>query len=1567
MQATQFNIRQITETRALPNGQTAQEPAGALESAKGSSVFDQSLSLFQAAGVLDEKGLVKKHPDTLPFLQKGQEFHAFFSQTHPIKTKDGAHDFLVQIPQLAQAALIPFGILSFHICLAGEGVFAFFDPAYAKAILDLLNPGLHDSLPKECLEIFTKQATLNFRVHLPGHWSKEQFQQLKKNHIIMLVNVLNHPYKYVKNNCFHNLLIVHDENNRFLLCSFTDKRHVYNLTFVDKLLVDHPFLHDSLKLYWGGAAPTGDIYQAMSDKINRIIHSGGAIDFRTWGSLLFLQTTFYRSYEKDLEKNALKVALEYMKKERSPLKACCALLESSHFCLTLSACRSLHLNGEHALASELFETLQGAPPLFEKGDSVELHLSLLQLFGTLALDGKTVCRTTDNFEPALQFVFNGYTLLIPLQLELALSTLLEKGIGPIIERYFAHFKEFSEVPDNLNLSQGLKHKDPLVRCLIRTLALWSKKSLDPEFLDLANPCAQELAIHEKYLQKFTSFTFSGREYGHALLMANHPLLSLKGLAILQGQELSAEFILKVPNPADRVKLFKLQENKEELFPALLASLTPFFKKNEGVPLLVEFIEAASALSPSASLLELSLQQLGLGPQTYALLEKAGTKSISGAYLAAAEQLQNPDEALKAWEVGVKHELIDKKSQAVFLAHLIIRFMELNQGAKVNALIPLLNREHLDKKLGAQVNGVVKKLTQDPVLGTPLLLQQTDTHIEKEEWAKAAALLQTLIDREADVKTRLAKLPNLPQNLCLHPKIGLYLSPEELISPLAAHNLFENALRLFPTQSRAENRKLIALIISSTYRGDCQKITSYVLGSQEMIDEWFTARPPEQISTENLHKYLKLRLPGASSYLRSHTTKKHLETLSEEYKAYIPLTQEMSEWITLILEAKLPHLFPVIEWMEKSPPTIEQLTLCPPLNLDVRRFVAALPITDLELLLPLYTHYKLFTPAVIASMVAEAVKVPADHIKRAVFGLFCTVSGQVEVETWAHAIQLLVQVKSELIFTYFDEKLPDPSLAAWIANGAAKLIKDPVKEVKRVEQLHQFTEKYDLYHDYALYAASKHPPLALCAVQSIPPDKIIENLPLLESAINPHISSELGKLFPLIPLKELSNGQIHSLLSALLPFAEFHLYALELIFTLVQHQSKTGSQTIATGLERTIRSSDPAVQDRACLCILHPYLPKLLKESKINELMAEVIELRLIRCKTAQDYPLIENAIEMFLEKYTPLTQFPAKEKSCLFHSIDAVLAMADAEQKCVVLFKIISKIVWSKQGPSRQLISYYKQLKMAESHINPNSYPSRPNDLLFEFSTKLFEKILKCEAVFLDANHPLVDFVGAHLYYLLNAYKENAKLLVPFIFKFAFTQLPSGYDVSLHALQRKLTVLEALLEADPPTKVISNEILEMSFLVSDHLALIGLSTEQIAKGFKKVAYRLLTHPSPNGVVMACNLLAINIQITLLLDEPSTQFLLKSLTAEIIKNPLYEADSLVLVEHFMNTLFSISKNNEKLAAHHFWDCCTQICDLVQKNREENLLQKMQEILEKCINSKKFPYEAPIFLEILNLYK
>lgn len=1588
-----------------------------------SSAYDIGLFQLQKRGVADETGRLKKTPDTLPpfSIDQSRQFVNFFYSVHQALTND-SHPFLLSIPQLIFAALQSFGISSYSPCLVGGAVFAFIDKEYIKSVLDQLDPGLFGALPKECFEMFGAVPNdYDFRVYMHAKLNFETFQLLKNKLISIFTQHFSGPaprleewtpmYTYVKDNCFQKLKVVYNQENKFLITSFAGSQCTYDIIWIEDLDVDYLFLCNSLKLYiprnGTTITPFGEVangYQAILDKMMKIIHANTIKEnnFKAWFCFLNLHAAFYRSYEKGLEKKTLLIALKHLKSESDPVKALKDHLQlclidhvdsegdaAAKFCLNFSACRSMHLLGDPQLASQLYAGCCGSfpktglPALFLAEDPIETHLALLQLFGLFSLDGSTICYTIDQFEPALQFVVAGqkksFTLLVPLDLDNALNTLLKNRDNEIISRYFAHFFSHGEcrfspnslkqnIPANL-LLLGLSHEDPLVRRLFHYLAIWSDafQHMDLLLAHFVPASAHQKAITEKFLQRLIkcerlSLPKEGDicDLVKALFRPNHPLLSLKAFELWKRQsglpgfrEKTLDLIETIPNPAYQIKLFKLIPSYDQLG-KLFSLLAYSFNQAEGPSLLTDFVKGIVLLPdpapPSAipilnSLLELYLSKFGFQSEAFILIAKIGAEA-KDLFLKEAKQL-DPAAAKKAWE-RVKN-LFDPKEETAFYGHLIIRFTEQNEYAEAIALLASLNRDLLDKRLEKRLLEAIEKLKLLPKLGAPVVLSEVDRLIKKKEWTQAVAQLIALINQnpenKEEVRARILKLPNLPERLLL--KIDPYLTPDEYIqaiTPMLSAPLLEIGIERFPAQSEELNRKFIAQIIAKNLNRD-SKITPYVIALKDaaLIEAW--VKGCEKLPEEELENYLKLLDPNASPTLRKFTAKSSLENISEAYAAYIPHTgkTEMAAWITLILEAKAAHLYPLISWMEKTGPQASHLSLCRAQSFSdeagLKNLLTALPIRkqDLSLLIPLYTHFKLLTPSVIASFAIEADL----SVKNEVLALFQQFSDQIEdLKAWQSAINLL---DDERLFSYIEGTTPFPgAMAAEIASGAVRLIKNG--ETKRIQQLLVFRDKHNLGDDapFLTLYASTEPLLALERLITFFPKKPKESLLILEKILKSKEQAEfdttLQALLPNIPLNELNNASLLLLLRLLLTAPkEFALkIALDLVLLLLENKVEN-VPSFGPCLELAIRSSKYPLHEKALLCVNHPLLPRSINKTKIGDLKIELIEQMLSSCK--QHPAAIQETFNLFHDNYLAIAKSPSREKKCLYLAVDAFFKIPNPPPNSLITFfyKLMLKIQ-ATQSVSKQMAAYFFEMEMLK--IPVDKLPSNPHDLFFAFSVLLLNKINDSDIAYLDSNHDLFEFAYSHLHTLFIAYKENTTELIPALYKFALLQLPSGYDISPEMLENKWKLLSTVMINQQNEAPDSEDFAELCYLCIDRFIYLNFPLEFAQKQFKKVLFRLFLHPSPAGVAHAITLISQKMELFQPLDDKTLLFMLKSLSQAVIKDPFYQIETENLIQDYANLLFLLSLEKRKLVETHL----EESYPIISKALEERYPTRATEVLQ-----------------------
>lgn len=1588
-------------------------PSTADESTQSFTDYDRCLELFQKCGAANEAGWIKKDkiPQTLPPLSTGSvhDLLRFYHYVHDIDKKEDPSQFCLSIPQLVSAVLLPLGIYSFKPCLVGGAVYAYIDPAYLKVAFDQLAPNLGSQIPEECFEAFNSTPSdYDFRIYLHTKLSYEDFQLLKRQLIQAFVmqltyqNRLNQAewvevYTFVNDHYFQKLKIVYNETNKFLLTSFINSEFTIDIVWVDNLDVEYLFLHNSLKLYipmvnFGMTpliTPYGDIangFQALFDKTAKIIHANciNENNFKAWFIFLQLQASHYRSYEKDLEKKTLLIALKHLDKEKDKVKYCCDTLQqcltdhlegdpTAYFCYAFSACRSLQHHHQKPLAQELYAACQprfpesGLPALFAQEDSVELHLALLQLCGALAHDGKTICRTQDNFHPALQFILPGkgksFTLLLPLQLPAALAALLRAADNKVVERHLAHFEPLflttpfqSALPEKM-IAQGLNHPEPAVQRLFYYLALCSKHEKVLHYYP-TNPGAFLAAATEKYIQSFDeTFTLDPQNLVKSLFKLKHPRLLLTAYE-LWGKDKEIRLIGEISHPYYQIKMLK-HVDPSSLLPVLTPQLMPCFKSHEGIALFQDFmaiLEKVENPPLSEELVELYLAKFGYQPQIAEILKKCK---------GAGSLLLNADskDVLKIWQENPA--LFTPKEEALFLTTQILQATD----EEACNLLPSLNRDLLDKKSARQVADKIEKLKAHPHLGTGVMLKEIDYLIAKREFTPAAALLHALLSREPgekeEVKKRLLALPKIPENLWLHPKISLYLSAEEILAGSAP---ISKAMEVFPSPSESVNRIFISQLLKKR-NVHSAKVTAYVIQLQdkELIMQWLEAAV-SPLSPAEIGTLLNLKLPQVSPFLRKATTRETLETMKDAYAAYIPLTTEISAWITLILEAKLFDSYPVLEWMENTPPTLAQLSLCPPLR--VKEFIRKFPVVpdNLSALLPLYET--LFTPADTAPFLTAALQHTSNSLKQNVWQL-CR--PHITLETRPMAIRLLIQMKDETLF----------KLEPWneeIAKGAAQLIKEPQKEIQRLYRLLPYGKNDPSI--LTLCAQSKHLPLLGEVAASLTyrvhafPDKIKDHLLNLEAILKnchhatPLLDIQLKALLSIFNSFPLNNTQLVMMVKALMlypkPFTL--LAAFEAAYCYLSHNGDKEEETLAKLFELGIQDATLHIDTYLCLC--HYNLPKLMNKAKIEKFTVQVIEEMLIDAAKTKDPKKIRQIIEIFFVNYRTIYRRPLREKNCITLLMDAMLAMPGENVQLTMagpFVHLLYQINLPTGRMTQQSAGYFKSMNLYDSSADPLTLPHEPHDHHFDYSMILLKKMLSLDPKEMDNNHELYEFICVHLSLLALIYPENIAELIPYITQYVMYQLPSAHDLALDSLQAKCKLVLHIIESCILRKDTCQEMLEACYLTATELKKVyNIPIQQSQIALKTVIFRLIHHPSLEGVAYACSLLTWHIEIVKTLDDNSLNFLIKEIMEAIVKKPFYQVNGTNIMHYFLPLLFDLMPDKTPLGLSRLQDYFSMLCKIIVESNDTQMATQALRLLELCLQQPVFQLNHGIFLTFLNNY-
>jgi hypothetical protein len=1116
--------------------------------------YDRALLEMVNRGVTDETGKIKdgKAPEFLPRLTEDEasDLLRTYRAPHDILTKDRFYLFDLFLPDLLMEVLAPF-LIPFTLSMTGGAVYAYLNKDFLKKVLDPLDPELFASLPEECLAFNQTPNDYDYRIHLNGNFTYEHFAQLKLNIINALMIRLfgNGPfdeaqYKYVFDNCFKKFHIEFNEqtNNKFLIVTLTDGRHTVDLLFCSELQRSYLFTDNSLSIFfppagWTYGTPsltpiggTGNGHQAILHKIAKIIDTDNipTINFKGWFALLCQQAAFYRCYVEQLEQNLLMITINHALKQKDPFYWMFEVLQQSlrdHLnqtddpvalvCLMLSACRSLSNYGHSTFAGKLYSKSQssfpseGLPALFINNPTHNLPFALLQLFGLLAHDGKTVCYTLNEFKPALQFILPGrektFTLLMPLDIPAALKTFGKEINSACTDHFFNYFfpskeSSFAAVPleaDLPNFENRLEdHR------LYFYLFIWQSvqkgnycqiEKILSAFLKHyeQKPSDHLISITERFFQgclKNPSFSFGihkGADFKTALtaslLTAN---LTHQALALWMGQskEKTLELIAKTSNTTAKLKLLKQvqdQIDSEELMKQVAALIPSIRYSSDKIALLNEVSALILPLPPPSndnalralsSLIDLYLETFEAHPDLQSLLAKIESNKDLAAkmYLKTANHLlkEHPEEAQKIWQAGRK--FFTENQEADLLCRLILRFIENEAHKEAGLLLPHLNRKLIGKGEQKKIASFIEQHGEDPEYGFALMCLELDRYMQDGQTALLTKTLTKLFhlfsgeEQKKEFLPRFKKLLGQPKQktLCLpllqEPKIDQLLTPAELLQEISSTDknspLLEKGIAIFPTKDSKVDLAFIEMLLRKIHSLP-ERLTPLVLelNDQALIEKWLNG----VAELQHLQKALELRLPNLSPQLRKFTTKETLLAYNKEYIAYIPLVseEERIHWITLILEAGLNKNFPMIAWMEKMTLTIPLLTLCAANTWDqeeqsaLQRLIRATPYqtSQLKEVVSVYHQFAMIKEDEIVHFLTLSFDQTCLELKKELWEHFQRLN-TLEEGAWLLAIKLLKQINSEQLFAFIANKSLLPKNTA-VYDAVAHAARSLIKDPK----------------------------------------------------------------------------------------------------------------------------------------------------------------------------------------------------------------------------------------------------------------------------------------------------------------------------------------------------------------------------------------------------------------------------------------------------------------------------------------------------------------------------------------
>ncbi len=1568
-----LNNRKISFELSLP--EESDSPVASSASKREENVFpvstfyDSLLHQWFEWGIIDRSALVVEEPQ-LPSFFAGQ-LQNFYCLPHQMKTKDQTHPFPLQLPPFI------FSILKntpFSAYLVGGGVYTFMTEEYLKNALGSLDSRLA-GLPKECFaEVGKLPNDYDIRIYLHKPMTKENFEELKQNIIQCMAGWFygQQPYdpnhwaqtcQFVKQNCFKKFKIEYTEKNQYLITTFTNGKVEIDLLWVGKLERTQLFFHNSLSLPLQGVTTTPfgngvNGYQAIFAKLARIIQASdiGTIDFKGWFLLLCYLTSFYRCYVKDLEKILIGTALKHpinidrLKWIELLLKQCLAEHldkkedPAARLCLTLSACRSLHSHGERVIAKQLYFQAktqfpdEGLSALFQSDSPLEVHLALLQLFGVLAIDGKSISDTLNEFQPALQFALPGnhksFTLLIPLQMEESLNAL--KNCEEEIDRYFDYFKEslisLNHLLVKIPIEQVLQNLDNKI-CYLLLIGYSLQKEdwshLDPllkAFFQL-KPSDHLLKITERYFQAFLKnpgFTLE-KEFAQTLFTTGHPQLMAKVFEFLRKEKPAEELISQIPDLKYKIKLLKDLPVHQiaKLLPAIRASSQKIALLNELV-----FYAKSAQLPLPAELAELYFEIFGYQPELLILL-KMSDSGNAALKLARGLINGNPERAKLIWET--KLGSYQKQEETEFLYDLFIRTEDPD-------LIYRLDRSLLGKEENSRIAQWIEKQGNGP-----LLLLEFDRSVKERQWKEAFIYLEKLLNLgNPDLKDRIKPLTGqLPEKLLLHPHIHRFLTTDEHLQAILSRNLIEKGLELFPAADPSINAAFIRLALKA--RKTNPKVTQYLLETEDpsLVEAGFECRGEEKPSYEQMRKYLLHLSPKFSKRINKLTTKDFLEALPSEYAKFISQVKEKKEWLSLIFELKAAPLFPVLSWMEEEDPTLSHITQCQTLfGLDERvcRLVQKLRIgrNHLPDHISLLIYYNLLNGDALHTCLNEALQIGDPKRKRQISELLQPHMGNAGLEAWLLLIKLLIQLKEEKLFDYLQAgalPLSHQNLFAAIDIGAAQLIKEPKKEVIRLIALLRFKNRHNLNVSapfLSLLASTGRMPLLIEVIKRLIDGHYAakEMMSVLESALKnvpqdhskPVFDLLLKQLLPLIPVSE-DSAEALSYIQLLCSYPKGPLLhtAIDLVQKLLLNKVVKGEQTIQKCLELCIKSSDKSLRPKVNVCLNRLRLATLIPPNQITKLRMDAIEQTLTDACSVTQYTEIQNSIKLYIKNLPLMADFPEKEKRCTLLALDCILEFyprQDPKFDVVAdLTYVISKISQSKQTLTKQSLAYFQFIHWMENQINPAMLPSDPNDQLFENALLLAEKILNHPSKLLELNHQLYKFLLFHMTALIKAYPDNGKRLSPLLHKVFLLQLPSGHDLTYKMCQTKMEIF-LLAEQHKLFSRHVKEFHELKYFFTCEEELENCSLEQKQTALKNVIYRLAKHPVTAGAHLACQLIVRNRDVFYALDEMTLRFLMSALTQGILKNPFHLQETVKTTEIYTWIINDLGQTKSALAAELF---------------------------------------------------
>lgn len=1100
-------------------------------------------------------------------------------------------------------------------------------------------------------------------------------------------------------------------------------------------------------------------------------------------------------------------------------------------------------------------------------------------------------------------------------------------------------------------------------------------SREPETLCLPyfpkNPSPHLTLTAEKEIQSFCpSFTLEN-DFIIALFKANHPALSLKAFELWKKEsDENKRTIFKSISTLYQIQMIKqLNLTEEELLP-VLPKLLSLLNQKEAIASILDLAALICSLkSPPDScvdaILDLYIPLFGVKPEIYPLLAKSERHLLKSAR-------EYPEDALKTWQAGLS---LAPKAEAHLLSTLIL-FLQNDQAIP---LFPALNRDLLDKKQGKLIADKIDTLKTNP----KVLISEALRCIQKKAWSQAhnllLALLNQAFEEQDEVKRIMQQLPTMPETLLLHPNIQNYFTPEELLSLFTLNltpSLTQKGLKLFPSQDETANQNFVKQILKRRYVPS-GKATSYVLTlkEQEFVQKWMEQYPPQALSQEDLKNYLQLNHPQASAKIRQLTTKETLEALKEEYEGYIPSTEEIKEWLTLILDAEAPHLFPFVEWMEKCTPPIELFMKCIPFSFPdeerLKRCIASLKVdqTTLSEIMALYSHYNLFTASNLSPFITEALHHPSVEIKKKVLRLCQQFAYPINSST----ITLYVQLKDESLFDLMKLSLT-PDLTLELAKGAAQISLHSL----HVVLLLNYRDEHQLPDDapfLSLLVSSNNIHLMKEGIDRLSdrlknqPEKVKENFKILEALIkNENIGAQLQSLIESINIDNLEHSQMLSFIRILcLNPKEFTMRsALEAAFLLLHKQvNKDAANIFCKLFELALKMEGDLCWD-IYLCLTHPGLLKVLTINKIDEYFFEVLEKVLTEYK---DFESVCKVVKMMGFHYPIFHKYPHKEKKFQALAYDALLSMQAGNDVDVatLLLDVLFKIPTNPKRISRQAASYCNALNITKTPFNPAHFPGNPKDALFENALVMIDKILKCSPHHLDNNHQLYDFISVQLSLLICCYCENVKELIPYIYRYMFMQLPSGYDVVEISIESKWKLLRSVLTVFKPKPDCYQEILESCCLVSDQLTVINLAPEEHIKAFKKVIYQLIQHPSPQGVCYAMALMHVHEMELLAIKNEELVFLLKKATEAVLKDPLYPLQKGNLIYHsYVKFLITLCYKRTEIALSCLQTFFSRLNSLIEESDDYVLTSSVVLGLKLCAGDQIFTMNYPIFLSFLTQY-